>query len=466
MDWETFMTALDFEKYAVAGAHAHLIGVGGVSMSPLAEILHGMGLKVTGSDINESKTVERLRSLGIDVKIGHRAENIEGADFIVRTAAVHDDNPEIVAARKAGIPVFERTQAWGSMMRGYKNALCISGTHGKTTTTSMATHILTAAGRDPTVMIGGTLPLLGSGYRVGEGDTIIMESCEYYDSFLSFFPTIAVILNIDADHLDYFKDIEDIKQSFRKFACLVPPDGCIVANADDKNTMEAVSGINRTIITFGFSEKAEVRAVNIESEELGSSFDVLYKGEKYAHIRLKVPGRHNILNALAATAAAIFLNIPAEPVEKGLYGFTGAGRRFEYKGECKGAKVYDDYAHHPSELHALLAMAGGLGFKRVIVAFQPHTYSRTKALFEDFVRELKAADKVFLAEIYAAREDNEVGIYSKDLAEKIEGAEVCANFDELIRRLRETASEGDLIITVGAGDIYKVGEALVGKTGA
>lgn len=457
------MTALDFEKYALEGAHAHLIGVGGISMSPLAEILHGMGIVVSGSDINDGDAVRRLRSLGIDVKIGHSAENIEGADFIVRTAAVHDDNPEIVAACGAGIPVFERTQAWGSMMRNYKNALCISGTHGKTTTTSMATHILTAAGSDPTVMIGGTLPLLGSGYRVGDGDTIVMEACEYYNSFLSFFPTIAVILNIDADHLDYFKDLDDIKMSFSRFAALVPPDGCIVANADDNNTMEAVSGIDRPLLTFGFSEQADVRAVNVERAEMGSSFDILYKGEIYAHIHLHVPGRHNISNALAAAAAAIILKLPSHSVERGLSGFTGAGRRFEYKGEYKGAKVYDDYAHHPRELRALLSAALNLGFKRVIVAFQPHTYSRTKALFDDFVRELKAADKVFLAEIYAAREDNEVGIYSKDLADRIEGAVSCASFEELEKRLRETASEGDLILTVGAGDIYKVGEALVGK---
>lgn len=457
------MKALDFEKYALKGAHAHLIGVGGISMSPLAEILHGMGIVVSGSDINDGDAVRRLRSLGIDVKIGHSAENIEGADFIVRTAAVHDDNPEIAAAHEAGIPVFERTQAWGSMMRNYKNALCISGTHGKTTTTSMATHILTAAGSDPTVMIGGTLPLLGSGYRVGDGDTIVMEACEYYNSFLSFFPTIAVILNIDADHLDYFKDLDDIKRSFSSFAGLVPSDGCIVANVDDNNTMQALSGIDGPLLTFGFSEKADVRAVNIERVEMGSSFDILYKGEKYAHIHLPVPGRHNISNALAAATAAIFLKLPGNAVARGLFDFTGAGRRFEYKGEYKGAKVYDDYAHHPRELRALLSSAVNLGFKRVIVAFQPHTYSRTKALFDDFVRELKAADKVFLAEIYAAREDNEVGIYSKDLADKIEGAEACEGFEELEKRLRETASEGDLILTVGAGDIYKVGEALVSK---
>jgi len=457
------MTAFDFEKYAVPGRRAHLIGVGGVSMSPLAEVLYAMGIGVSGSDINDGEAVKHLRSLGIDVKIGHRAENIEGADFIVRTAAVHDDNPEIAAARGKGIPVFERTQAWGSMMRNYKNALCISGTHGKTTTTSMATHILTAAGSDPTVMIGGTLPLLGSGYCVGGGDTIVMEACEYYNSFLSFFPTVAVILNIDTDHLDYFKDLDDIKKSFCTFAGLVPPDGCIVANADDKNTMDAVSKLERPLLTFGFSEKADVRAVNIEVAELRSCFDVLYNGKTYAHICLQVPGRHNILDALAATAAAIALKVPGEAVERGLVDFTGAGRRFEFKGEYNGARVYDDYAHHPRELRALLSAAANLGFRRVIMAFQPHTYSRTKALFDDFVQELKAADKVFLAEIYAAREDNEVGIYSKDLADKIEGAECCGSFEELEKRLRETASEGDLILTVGAGDIYKVGEALVRK---
>ncbi len=455
------MTAYDFDKYAIPGKRAHLVGIGGVSMSPLAEVLHGMGIRVTGSDINEGDAVRRLRSLGVDVKIGHSASNAEGADFIVRTAAVHDDNPEIAAARAMGIPVFERTQAWGAMMRGYKNAICVSGTHGKTTTTSMITHIFTMADKDPTVMIGGTLPLLNSGYRVGNGDTIVMEACEYYNSFLSFFPTVAVILNIDADHLDFFKDIDDIKSSFCSFAALVPPGGFIVANADDKNTMEALERLGREILTFGFSENAAVRGENIIMTEAGSEFDVVFKNRLYAHVRLKVPGMHNVSNALAASAAAAALKVPPEAVEKGLYGFTGAGRRFEYKGEYRGARVYDDYAHHPRELRALLEMATNLGYNRVICAFQPHTYSRTKALFDDFVRELKLADKVYLAEIYAAREDNDVGIYSRDLAEKIEGAVCCESFEELERRLRETARKGDLILTVGAGDIYKVGEALV-----
>ncbi len=455
------MTVYDFEKYAVPGSRAHLVGIGGVSMSPLAEVLKGMGITISGSDMNDGAAVKHLRSLGIDVKIGHRAENIDGADYIIRTAAVHDDNPEIAEARKREIPVFERTQAWGSMMRNYKNALCISGTHGKTTTTSMATHILTEAKRDPTVMIGGTLPLLNSGYRVGNGDTIVMESCEYYNSFLSFFPTVAVILNIDADHLDFFKDLDDIKKSFRTFARLVPPDGCVVANADDRNTMEALSKLERKLITFGFSEKADIRGINVVLSERGSEFDVLYKGGVYAHIRLRVPGRHNVLNALAATVAAIVLDIPAGAVERALYEFTGAGRRFEYKGKYRGAEVFDDYAHHPRELRELLAAAKSLGYKRIVCAFQPHTYTRTKALFDDFVRELKAADKVFLAEIYAAREDNEVGIYSKDLAKEIDGAVCCESFKDMENKLAEIASDGDIILTVGAGDIYRVGEALV-----
>lgn len=459
--WEKRMTANDFDKYAVKGKCAHLIGIGGVSMSPLAEVLQGMGISVKGSDISEGESVKHLRSLGIDVKIGHHADNVEGADFVVRTAAAHDDNPEIVMARALSIPVFERTQAWGAMMRGYENAICVSGTHGKTTTTSMITHIFTAASKDPTVMIGGTLPLLNSGYRVGAGDTIIMEACEYYNSFLSFFPTVAVILNIDADHLDFFKDLDDIKNSFRSFAGLVPPSGYIIANTDDTNTLDALSPLNRELFSFGFSKEAFVRAENVVLNESGSEFDVFSGNEKYAHIKLKVPGMHNVSNALAATASAIALKLPAKAVEEGLLGFTGAGRRFEFKGVYKGAKVYDDYAHHPKELQALLEAAKSLGYKRIVCAFQPHTYTRTKALFDDFVKVLKSADKVYLAQIYAAREDNEVGIYSKDLADKIPGAVCCESFDEMEKLLRSEAEEGVLILTVGAGDIYKVGETLV-----
>ncbi|MEA4893941.1 MAG: UDP-N-acetylmuramate--L-alanine ligase [Oscillospiraceae bacterium] len=451
-----------FEKYLVPGKKGHLIGVGGVSMSPLAEVLCGMGLKVGGSDMNESENTAHLRSLGITVHIGHAAGNIEqGVDFVVRTAAVHDDNPEIVAAHEKGIPVFERTQAWGAIMRDYKNALCIAGTHGKTTTTSMSTHILMAAQKDPTVMIGGTLPLLHAGHRVGKGDTIVMESCEYYNSFLAFSPTIAVILNIEADQLDFFKDLEDVKASFRKFASLVPENGYIVANMDDKNTMDALKPLERSLVTFGLTDKADVYAENIARKGAETQFDIIWKGELFTHVSLRVPGLHNVKNALAAAAAAICLGIDPTAVTYGLAGFTGAGRRFEFKGKYNGADVYDDYAHHPGELKALLDAVEPLGYKRTIIVFQPHTYSRTKALFGDFVEQLRRPDLTYLAEIYAAREKNTLGISSADLAGDISGAKYFASFDEIQRSLEETASPGDIILTVGAGDVYKLGESLV-----
>jgi UDP-N-acetylmuramate--alanine ligase len=342
------MTLDNIQSYLLPGRHAHLVGIGGVSMCPLAEVLHGMGLKITGSDLRDGNAVEHLRSLGIAVEIGHKAENIAGADLLIRTAAAHDDNPEIEAARKAEIPVFERAQAWGFLMRAYPNAVCISGTHGKTTTTSMVTHITMAAGRDPTVMIGGTLPLLGSGHRVGGGDTIILEACEYCDSFLSFRPTVAVILNIDADHLDYFHDLARVERSFRDFAALVPPEGSVIANGDDENTMRALRSLGRRLLTFGFGEGSDVRAVNVRLERGGSSFDVIAYGKPYASIKLPVPGRHNVKNALAAAAVAVVLGIPGETAAKALSAFLGAGRRFEKKGTFRGADVYDDYAHHPA----------------------------------------------------------------------------------------------------------------------
>ena len=454
------MPTANIHDYIVPGRRVHLVGIGGVSMSPLAQVLKGMGMLVTGSDMNESASVIHLRSLGIPVAIGHRAENIGDAELVIRTAAVHDENPEIAAARQAGVPVFERAQAWGSIMRSYKNALCISGTHGKTTTTSMCTHIIMAAGLDPTVMIGGTLPLLGAGHRVGHGDTIILESCEYCNSFLSFFPTVAVILNIEADHLDFFHDLEDVEHSFRTFADLVPENGMIVANAEDKNTMITLQGETRPVLTFGV-EKGDVHAANLVWDAGLPAFDVICRGEQFAHIRLSVPGIHNVKNALAAAAAAFTLGVPAEAVEQGLAAFRGAGRRFEHKGTYHGAEVYDDYAHHPGELKALLDMAATLGYKRIVCAFQPHTYTRTKALFDDFVQVLRQPDVTLLAEIYAAREQNTIGISSNDLARKIPGSRYFPTLDSLSAYLKDLAQPGDLILTVGAGDIYTVGEKLI-----
>ena len=455
----------NFRNYLTPGKKCHLIGVGGVSMSPLAEVLAGMGLQVRGSDMSDGDNVHRLREKGIEVRIGHLPENItEDLDFIVRTAAVRDDNPEIMQANKMGIPVYERTQAWGAIMQDYPNALCIAGTHGKTTTTSMSTHIMMAAEKDPTVMIGGTLPLLRAGHRVGAGDTIIMESCEYYNGFLSFYPTVAVVLNIEADHLDFFRDVEDIKHSFREFVRHVPDSGYVVANAEDKNTMEVVGGLDCNVITFGLTDKADVWAKNIVQLGAQTEFDIMRSARKFAHVSLHVPGLHNVKNALAATAACICLGAGPLAVKYGLAAFTGAGRRFEFKGKYNGADVYDDYAHHPGELKALLDAIEPLGYKRRIVVFQPHTYSRTNALFDDFVEQLRRPDLTILAEIYAAREQNTIGISSRDIAREIPNAMYFADFDELEKALRFTAAPGDLILTVGAGDIYKIGERLVSHT--
>lgn len=445
--------------YIVPGKRAHLVGIGGVSMSPLAEVLQGEGLIITGSDMKESEAVERLRGLGIPVTIGHLPESVEGKDLVIRTAAVHDSNPEIAAAVAQGIPVFERAQAWGSIMRRYENAVCISGTHGKTSTTSMCTHIAMAARVDPTIMIGGTLPLLGTGHRVGKGKTIILESCEYCNSFLSFYPTVAVILNIEADHLDFFKDLDDVEHSFRAFADLVPPNGTVLANGEDENTMHALEG-KPGVLTFGL-KKGNFHAENLTWDHGFPTFDVVWDGKPAAHITLQVPGLHNVKNAIAAASAALVLGIPGEAIARGLNDFRGAGRRFEFKGMVKGAAVYDDYAHHPGELKALLDMASTLGYQRIVCAFQPHTYTRTKALFSEFADVLKQPDVTFLAEIFAAREKNEIGISSKDLAEAVPGSQAIPTFAELTDRLYDLAQPGDLILTVGAGDIYTVGEALV-----
>lgn len=453
---------IEFDSFLWPGRKGHLVGIGGVSMSSLAEVLLDMGLRIVGSDMNESANVQALRRRGIPVHIGHAAENItDDVEFVVRTAAVHDNNPEIVAAREKGIPVFERTQAWGAISKDYANALCISGTHGKTTTTSMCTHILMAADADPTVMIGGTLPLLNAGHRVGRGSTIVMEACEYYNSFLSFHPTVAVILNVEADHLDFFKDLADVKRSFRAFADRTPINGWIVANADDRNTMDTIQNIGRKILTFGMSDTADVTARNISYRGANSHFDVMYRGELFTDVTLHVPGLHNIKNALAATAAAICLGLPPHAVKYGLAGFNGAGRRFEFKGKFHGADVYDDYAHHPGELKVLLDAVEQLGYQRTVLVFQPHTYTRTAALFEDFVEQLKRPDVLLLAEIFAAREKNTIGISSASLADRIDGAHFFPSFTELETALRELARPGDIILTVGAGNVYKIGEDLV-----
>ncbi len=444
----------ELKKYLIPGMRVHLVGIGGVSMRPLGLVLKDMGLVVTGSDMNSSVSTDELIAKGIHVAIGHQESNIAGADCVIRTAAAHNDNPEIAAARSMGIPVFERAQAWGVIMQAYKNAVCISGTHGKTTTTSMVTHILMEANYDPTVMIGGYLPLLRSGHRVGQGETIVLESCEYCHSFLNFYPTLAVVLNIEADHLDYFKDLADVQKSFRQFAELST--GNVLANGDDPHVTQALAGTD--YVSFGLQPGNRVTAANICPD--WRHLDVICDGTFYCHLDLKVLGRHNALNALAAAGTAWLLGVPGEAVAKGLATFSGAERRLQFKGEYNGADVYDDYAHHPDELAATIEAIRSKEYKRVVFAFQPHTYTRTKALFDDFVRELQKADLVVLAEIYAARERNTVGISSKDLAERIPGAIYCETLPQVTQTLKDIAQTGDVILTVGAGDIFRAGEAL------
>ena len=443
------------KEYIQPGRRVHLVGIGGVSMRPLGLVLQGMGLHVTGSDMNSSVSTDELIAQGIHVAIGHRAENVEGAECIIRTAAAHNDNPEIMAARAAGIPIFERAQAWGVIMQAYKHAICVSGTHGKTTATSMVTHILMAAQWDPTVMIGGKLPILGAGHRVGNGDSIVLESCEYCDSFLNFYPTLAVVLNVEEDHLDYFSGLQQIQQSFHTFASLATD--AVLINGDDANTVEAMEGLSYR--TFGFGEGNNVRAENISTA--WRSFDVVCDGTHYCHLNLKVLGRHNALNALAAAGTAWLLGIDGQAVADGLATFTGANRRLQYKGSFNGAEVYDDYAHHPGELAATIDAVRAMDCKRVIFAFQPHTYTRTKALFDDFVRELRKPDVTVLAEIYAARERNTIGISSRDLQAQIPGSVYMETLPEVTAYLRQIAQSGDVILTVGAGDIYRAGEALL-----
>ncbi len=443
------------KQYIRPGNHVHLVGIGGVSMRPLGLVLQGMGLLVTGSDMNASVSTDELIAGGIRVQIGHRAENIEGACCIIRTAAAHNDNPEIAAARAAGIPVFERAQAWGVIMQKYRNAVCVAGTHGKTTTTSMLTHVLMAAEKDPTVMIGGNLPLLGAGHRVGAGDTILLESCEYCDSFLNFSPTLAIILNIEADHLDYFQDIAQIRHSFRQFAAL--SSGQILANGDDENTRQALAGMD--YVSFGLAQGNRVRGVAPSSD--WRQMDVECDGVFYCRLELSVIGKHNMLNALAAMGAAWILGIDGAVAAQSLKDFHGAARRMQYRGNFHGADIYDDYAHHPGELAATLAAVRATTDRRLVVAFQPHTYTRTKALFDDFVRELRKADVVILAEIYAARERNTIGISSRDLQAHIPGSVYCETLPQVTAYLKQIARPNDIILTIGAGDIYRAGEALL-----
>lgn len=444
-------------QYLQPGKQVHLVGIGGISMRPLGLVLKELGLIVTGSDRSATSSTEELIAKGIPVRIGHYAENIEGACCVIRTAAVHDDNPEIMAARAAGIPVFERAQAWGAIMRDYKNAICVAGTHGKTSSTSMIAHILMAAELDPTIVIGGHLPLINACHRIGGGDTIVMESCEYCDSFLNFSPSLSVILNVDEDHLDYFKDLAHIQASFRTFAEL--SSGGILANGDDENTVKTLDGLS--YVSFGLGEHNQVHAANMAPN--WRSFDVICDGKLYCHLELQVFGRHNALNALAAAGAAWMMGIPGEAVSAGLSTFGGARRRMEYRGTLNGADFFDDFGHHPKEMATTLDTIATLGYKRVIMAFQPYTYTRTRDLFDEFVEQLLRPDVVVLAEILGARETDTLGLSSKDLQAKVPGSYYCPGLADVAEKLKELAQPGDLIYTTGCGNLDLAMDMIFGK---
>lgn len=458
------MYELDFEK----PVWVHFIGIGGISMSGLAEVLLQRGFRVTGSDAKRSDLTRRLEEDGAEVAIGQRAANIrDGIDVVVFTAAVHPENPEYQAAVQRGIPMLTRAELLGQMMRNYSTAIAVAGTHGKTTTTAMVSEILMAGGCDPTISVGGMLDSIGGNIRVGESGYFVVEACEYTNSFLSFYPTIGVILNIREDHLDFFKDIQDIRQSFRLFAERIPAEGLLIIDSAVEDLDEITKGLPCRVVTVGDRPEDDYTAADIVYDSLGrASFTVREKGGEAAQISLNVPGAHNVRNALAAVAAGRELSLTMGVIRQGLGRFAGTHRRFEKKGELGGITIVDDYAHHPDEIRATLETARQCEVSRVVCVFQPHTYTRTKALMEEFADALTLADVVVLAEIYAARETDTLGISSRDLRDRIaqRGTEAYyfPSFDEIENFLLENSVNGDLLITMGAGDIVKVGENLLG----
>lgn len=430
----------------------HFIGIGGSGMCPLAEILHTEGFELSGSDANESDTLQRIRSYNIPVYMGHRAENIEGAELVVYTAAVKADNPELVAATEKGIPCLERSVMLGIVTRRYNRSIAVAGTHGKTTTTAMISQVLIGSGFDPSAIIGGKLNFIGGNSYVGQSDIIVCEACEYVDTFLQLTPYVSVILNIDADHLDYFKTFDNIKTSFNKFANQTTK--ALVFNGDDEACHEALGNVPLEKITFGFNDGNDYQAVNIVSSGMNQSFDLLYKGELITRVELIVPGKHNIANALAAAATAHYMGATPAEIAENLKKFSGVHRRFEVLGHPCGITVADDFAHHPTELSAVLSSAMNMGFKKVYAVFQPHTYSRTAILLDDFAQALSIPDEAIISEILAVREVNTYGIESRDLGVKIEGAKCIDTFEEITEYIKENAKKGDLVLTLGGGNVY------------
>ena len=457
------MYKIDFNK----PEHIHFIGIGGISMSGLAEILLGAGFSISGSDMKPSALTNQLESKGAKVFYGQCAENISAEyNCVVYTAAIHADNPEFARCVELNLPMLTRAELLGQIMKNYQTSIAVSGTHGKTTTTSMFSSVLLAADADPTISVGGILEAIGGNIRVGKSETFITEACEYTNSFLSFYPTMSIILNIEEDHMDFFKDLDDIMNSFRLFAKRLPKDGVLIINKEIKDYEKVTEGLECKVITYGMDSSCTYHAENIIFNAQGyGEFDVMHHSTNMGHIVLNVPGQHNVSNALAVIAAARKLGISMEQIQAGLLGFSGANRRFQRKGEYNGVTIIDDYAHHPTEIRTTLEAAKNYPNREVWCIFQPHTYTRTKAFFHEFAESLSLADHVILAEIYAARETDTLGMSSALLCEEIKklGADChyFPTFAEIEDFVKSHCIHGDLLITMGAGDVVNIGENLL-----
>ena len=457
------MYKIDFKK----PLHVHFIGIGGISMSGLAEILLGEHFTISGSDSKPSTLTERLVSLGATIFYPQKASNIiNGIDVVVYTAAIHEDNPEFAEAKRQNLPMLSRAELLGQLMTNYETPIAISGTHGKTTTTSMLSHILLEAETDPTISVGGILNAIGGNIRVGGSDIFVTEACEYTNSFLNFLPKISVILNVEEDHMDFFKDIDDIRCSFHRFASILPKDGTLVINKNIEQLEAITNNLDCKVITYSEVQEADYGAANITFDELGNaSFDLIRYGEFVDRIKLSVAGNHNVSNALSTIAVADLLQIPMETIKKGILSFGGTVRRFQYKGERNGFTIIDDYAHHPTEIRATLTSARNYPHKDIWCIFQPHTYTRTKAFFHEFAEALSLADHVILADIYAARETDTLGMSSEALAEEIKklgtDAYYLPSFEAIENFVLEKVIHGDVLITMGAGDVVNIGDSLL-----
>ena len=440
----------------------HMIGIGGSGMCPLAEILHSKGYEITGSDNNISDPLKRVQNLGIKVFMGHNGENVKGAELVVYSAAISKDNPELVYAAENGIPIMERSHMLGALTRYFDNVIGVCGTHGKTSTTSMISQIFILNDLDPTAVIGGKLPLINSNGIAGKSENMVCEACEFVDTFLQMSPDISVLLNIDNDHLDYFKTMDNLVASFRKFISMSKT---AVINGDDALVLKAADGIDASIITFGLNKNNMYYAENIVPSKFGYKFTAMKNGKKITDIEMHIPGYHNVMNALAAVAVADLHGVSANGIKTALEKFTGAGRRFEFLGEYNGFVLVDDYAHHPTEIKATLTAAKSLDYKKVTVVFQPFTFSRTALLFDEFVDALKIADKVVLMPIMGSREINTYGISSEKISEKLPNAVIAETFADVADVVIGTTGTDELVITMGGGDVYKAAHIIMERLG-